>query len=196
MQASSSLWEQLLLNAVGPLVTVLLGSVAVDGTVAWLQRRREARQAVRDLTVEMFQVAYCFYVSVEEARRRRTYGEPEQPVEKLDEAFQEFAVAARSVEARLRVAGSNEKPVETRGTWHCVLDLLTLLYYHQRQSSQRIQDLIAGQQREHVRTSALEAEGMPEDLRLRFLEPGELKDADKVKARYADAVDELISLRG
>ncbi len=116
------LWEQLLLNAVGPLVTVVLGSVAVGGTVSWLQKRREARQALRDLTVDMFQVAFAFYTRVEDARRRRRYKEPEPSGRELEAAYQEFAVAGRSIEARLRVAASDEKTVKRRWLWHWVLD--------------------------------------------------------------------------
>jgi len=91
----------MLLNATGPVVTVALGTLAIGSRVAWLQRRREARQTLRELTVDMFQVAFTFYACVDAARRQRQYHEAEPPVQDLDAAYQEFVVAGRSIEARL-----------------------------------------------------------------------------------------------
>lgn len=136
--------------------------MAIGSTVAWLQRRREARQTLRELTVDMFQVAFTFYACVDAARRQRQYHEAEPPVQDLDAAYQEFVVAGRSIEARLRVAGSEQDIVDTRWLWHCVLDLLTCLFFHHRHSQLRVQDLIAGQQREHELTSTREP--VPEKL--------------------------------
>jgi hypothetical protein len=62
----------------------------------------------------MFRVGFSFYHRVESARRQRQYHEPEPSAEELDAAYQAFAVAGRSIEARLRVAGSDENTVETR----------------------------------------------------------------------------------
>lgn len=193
MQSSQPFWEQILLNAIGPVVTVALGTLVIGSTVAWLQRRREARQTLRDLTVDMFQVAFAFYTCVEVARRQRQYHEVETPAQDLDAAYQEFVVAGRSIEARLRVASPHqESQVNTRWLWHCVLDLLTCLFFHHRHSQQRTQDLIAGQQREHEQTRT--GESIPEELLDRFLASAEMNDPDLVKTKFAAAMDQLILL--
>lgn len=183
----------MLLSSVGPVVTVVLGGVLVGGVVSVLQRRHESREAFRDLTVDMFQIAYGFYVQLEDARRRRRYGEPESTGAELDAAFQDFVVAGRTTEARLRVAGTDDDTVRTRWSWHCVLDLLTVLFFQHRHTEQRVGDLIAAQQCEHELTRARDS--VSEPVLSRLLESTALVDADSVKRKFAQAMDELILLR-
>ncbi|GAA1993567.1 hypothetical protein GCM10009817_39840 [Terrabacter lapilli] len=193
MSSAFSFSQQVLLNLVGPALTIVVGTVAVGGLVSWLQRRRESRLDRQNLTVEMFQIAYGFYIPVEDARRRVRYGTPEPASEVLDSAFQEFRVAGRTIEARLRVPEQGDEQVTSRWVWHCVLDLLTLLYFHQRYPGQRTTDLIAGQVKEHAVTNT--RENVPEVLIQKYLRPEGLDQADEVKRRFAQALDELIALR-
>jgi len=145
----------------------------------------------------MFAVAYGFYVGVEAARRQRRYQEPEPSAAELNAAYLQFATAGRSIEAPLRLAQSGDRSAEvtaeTRWLWHCVLDLLTCLYFHHRHSEERVQDLIAGQQNDHERTRTREL--VPDDLLGRFLPPAQLHNPDLVKEKFAEAMDRLILLR-
>lgn len=185
--------QQMVLNLVGPALTLVVGTVAVGGLVSWLQRRRETRVERHQLTVEMFQVAYGFYIPIEDARRRVHYGTPDPRLEVLESAYQEFRVAARTIEARLRVTDQGDEQVTSRWVWHCVLDLLTLLYFHQCYPGQRTADVIAGQDKEHAVTNT--RENVPEVLLQKYLRREGLDHADEVKRRFAQALDELIALR-
>jgi len=71
--------------------------------------------------------------------------------------------------------------------------LLTCLFFHHRHSQLRVQDLIAGQQREHELTSTREP--VPEKLLDRFLASAEMSDPGMVKTKFAVAMDQLILLR-
>jgi len=50
-------------------------------------------------------------------------------------AYQEFTVAGRGIDARLRVADADGNIARRRWLWHCVLDLLTCLLFPHRLSS-------------------------------------------------------------
>jgi hypothetical protein len=186
-------WEQALLNAIGPLVAVIVGGVVIAGVASLLQKRREQRQIDRELTVDMFRIAYGFYRLVEDARRRSQYGEGEPQVEVLDHAYSEFAVASRTAEARLRVVPQEGSSATARWLWHSIADLLTVLYFHIRHSDRRLEDLITNQQREHEETAGRDATSW--DVIHRFLDPKGLRDVDAVKGRFAEAMDELVALR-
>ncbi len=141
----------------------------------------------------MFQVAYGFYTPVEDERNRIHYGTSKPGSEKLDSTFEQFRIAGRTIEARLRVPAQGSEDNTSRWLWHCVLDLLTLLYFHQRFPALRTTELIAGQVEEHALTN--NREQVPEDLVQKYLRPDGLEEPDEVKRRFAQALEDLIEHR-
>ena len=72
-------WQQAALNAVGPLLTVCLGSLLVAGVASWVSRRSQDRRLQHELreslVAEMALVAYDLYFRCSHLERGQRHGD-------------------------------------------------------------------------------------------------------------------------
>jgi hypothetical protein len=136
--ATFSFWHQMFLNATGPVLATALGAGLLGFIALRLQHRREDQTWRESLSVRMMDVAYSFYLPMQEIIRLRHYDQnPEARIG--PETFERYRIAARVVEAELDSHGCHD----ARWYWHLVIDLLDLRYYKLQLPPSRQEDLMA-----------------------------------------------------
>lgn len=131
-------WQQLVINAIGPLVTVIGGSLIVGLLVASVtrqaQERREQHKLRGDLVREMTESATMLHLAVGRYFRaqERDLVKAEDLAQRrdgLDDQYDTSRTRAKVLENRLRAYFATDEP---RHHWHAVIDLLTVRYYRIR----------------------------------------------------------------
>jgi hypothetical protein len=128
---TETFWQKIVIAAVGPGISVLLGSLAVGLFVTWFTDRARQRQAVdakrERFVVKMSTIASTFYIESVHFLRDKADGlVTQEDRTKLDESYRTFRVAADALEEQLRVCFGDDGP---RALWHAATDLLTVRYY-------------------------------------------------------------------
>jgi len=135
MTPDQPFWQSILLEAVGPLVTVIVGTVIV-GSIAELitrraQERREDYQTRMRLIDRMTETASALYLATQRfwrARDREKVGDERLKLMRIemDAQYQATRVAGEVLERQLRILFSTDRP---RLLWHSTTDLLTVRYF-------------------------------------------------------------------
>ncbi len=127
--------QALAVQAVGPLITILLGSLIVGPVIAWItaqsQRRREDYRLREELTVAMTEIASAMYLATQRywrARdRQRVEGEKLSDLrEWLEEQYHFNRIRGEALEVRLRTMFRSDV---AKWHWHATMDLLTARYF-------------------------------------------------------------------
>lgn len=127
--------QVLIIQAVGPLITVLLGTMIVGPVVAWItassQRRREDHQLREGLIVSMTEIASAMYLATQRywrARdRQKLRGQKLIDMEEwLGEQYHLNRIRGEALEVRLRTIFRSDA---ARRHWHATMDLLTARYF-------------------------------------------------------------------
>jgi membrane protein implicated in regulation of membrane protease activity len=144
---SADFWERLILQLVGPLVTVIVGSLMVGLLVAWVTRRAQERRAddqrreerVRaeytirvGLIDDMTETASGLYMGTQRYWRKKTVekaGDVELADERgqLDRQYQTSRVMGEVIEQKLDAYLDSP---EAKLLWHSTMDLLTVRYFY------------------------------------------------------------------
>lgn len=128
-------WQRAILALIGPLFTVIGGSLVVGPIVARIteraQRRRQDRELREQIIVEMTQTASAIYLETQRywraTQRESTPGERLAALrDSLDERYHAARVSGEALETRLRIYFSDDAP---RQAWHATMDLLTVRYF-------------------------------------------------------------------
>jgi hypothetical protein len=130
-------WEELLLQAVGPLVTAVVGTLIIGTFVAWITRRAQDRRADNELRLqligEMTEAASGLYMATQHFWRKKereegvSAEELAQERKELDQQYREARVAGEKIERQLQAYFETNVP---RRHWHAAIDLLTVRYFH------------------------------------------------------------------
>ena len=129
--ANAPLWQLVLLQAIGPMITVLFGTWAIARIIARTQRRREEQQLRHDLIVGIAETARSLYLATQRYSRARD--NDELGAEQLhalrtwlDERYRECRGRGKALQKRLEVIfGSGP----ARSHWDATIDLLTERYF-------------------------------------------------------------------
>jgi hypothetical protein len=142
-----SFWEELLLRSVGPLVTVVVGTLIIGTLVASITRKAQERRA-NDLLKEerihaenqlrlqligqMTEAASSLYMETQKFWRkkdREKVGSDElaQHRKELDQQYQASRVVGEGIERSLEAYFLSNEP---KAHWHATMDLLTVRYFH------------------------------------------------------------------
>lgn len=129
--SSETFAQKVAIAAVGPAISVVLGSLIVGLFVTWLTdwlRRRRTLDDMRErFIVKMSMIASTFYIESSHFLRAKAEGDLVQANEaKLNESYRAFRVAADALEERLRVCFGDDGP---RQHWHAASDLLAIRYH-------------------------------------------------------------------
>jgi hypothetical protein len=144
-------WEELLLRSVGPLVTVVVGTLIIGTLVASITRKAQERRA-KDLLQEerihaenqlrlqligqITEAASSLYMETQKfwrKKNREQVGSDElaQHRKELDQQYQASRVVGEVIERRLEAYFlSNEPSNDPKAHWHATMDLLTVRYFH------------------------------------------------------------------
>jgi hypothetical protein len=124
---AESLSDQIIVQAVGPLITVLLGGLAV-GLIARQFQVREADQKLREgMALDVARIGGVFYSLVAATMRAKVTEDSGLigiRMKALDDGFEKFIVDAAVLEKRLS-AYSESCSLD----WHAASDCATVLYY-------------------------------------------------------------------
>lgn len=130
-------WQQLVLNAVGPLISVIVGSLIVGVLVQWItrraQNRREDRQLRDQLIGRVTETASLLHFEIQryfraKNRERRSRKELVALQQELEQAFLTCRREGTVLENRLLAYFASDEP---RRLWHQVIDRLSVRYYFQ-----------------------------------------------------------------
>jgi hypothetical protein len=133
--ANAPFWQLAVLQAIGPLITVFVGSLAIGllaaGITSRAQRRREEQQLRHDLIVGMAETASALYLATQRywrARDREKVSADQLQVLRswLDERYHESRVRGEALQTRLQVVFGFG---QARRHWHATMDLLTVRYF-------------------------------------------------------------------
>ncbi len=135
MTPDQPFWQSILLEAVGPLVTILVGTVIV-GSIAELitrraQERREDYQTRMRLIDRMTETASALYLATQRYWRGRDREQADQARMtglrlEMDAQYQATRVEGEVLERQLLILFSTAEP---RLLWHSTMDLLTVRYF-------------------------------------------------------------------
>jgi hypothetical protein len=163
-----SFQEELVKAAIGPAVTVLLGTVLIGSLAAlyrqWDQDRRAAQQLRRDLIDDMTRSAGSLWMQCAVSER-----EPETRAA-LTRRYMHSRVQGEVIESRLRSHYDSDTPSRL---WHAVMDVLTVRYFVARGSTDDTLKAIRGAN-EGDKHSGLSVD--------------ELQDRDTVERAYKDGL--------
>jgi len=141
------MWEKVLVQAVGPLVTAVVGTLIIGTFVAWITRRAQERRAdsqakeeklraenqIRlQLISQMTEAASGLYITTQSYWRKKDIekaGSEElaQHRKELDQQYRATRIVGEVIERRLEVYFSSS---ESKMLWHATMDLLTVRYFH------------------------------------------------------------------
>jgi len=133
--ANAPFWQLVILQSIGPLITVLIGTLAIgllaSRITARAQQRREDQQLRHDLIVEMAETASALYLATQRYWRARdrdnaTADQLQTLRTWLDERYHEIRVRGQALETRLGVAFRFR---DAKRHWHATMDLLTVRYF-------------------------------------------------------------------
>ncbi|MGC1283154.1 MAG: hypothetical protein WA895_09500 [Streptosporangiaceae bacterium] len=189
---ADSFWRQAALNAISPVLAAVLGGLVVSLIIQRVQDRRATLKQQEDLqrselrqqeelqraeteqrtqiSLEMMRIAYSFYARLIELTRIEHHT-GEIHLGDLPDHYQEFRIAARVLEERLRVYFPNG---ETRWLWHGAVDMLSVRYYRLAHPGPRL-DAMIGTHGSH----AVDEE-IPERVRELLLHHKNLKWDDRI----------------
>jgi hypothetical protein len=189
---ADSFWRQAALNAISPVLAALLGGLVVSLIIQQVQDRRTTLKRQEDLqlselkqqeelqraateqrtqvSLEMMRIAYSFYARLIELTRIEHH-EGEMRLGDLPHHYQEFRIAARVLEERLRVYFPNG---ETRWLWHGAVDMLSVRYYRLAHPGPRLDAMI------ETHGSHAVDEEIPERVRELFLHHENPKWDDRI----------------
>jgi hypothetical protein len=124
---AESLGDQIIAQAIGPLITVLLGGFAL-GFIARQFQVREADQKLREsMALDVARIGGVFYSLLAAAIRAKVTQDPDligKRVRVLEGGFESFVVEAGILEKRLS-SYSESCSLD----WHAASDCATVLYY-------------------------------------------------------------------
>jgi hypothetical protein len=141
------IWEKLLLQSVGPLVTAIVGTLIIGTFVAWITRKAQERRADNQLREEriraenqlriqlidqMTEAASSLYMATQNFWRKQhieKVGNKKlaQHREELDMQYRASRVIGEVIERRLEAYFLSKDP---KALWHATMDLLTVRYFH------------------------------------------------------------------
>ena len=129
--ANAPLWQLVLLQAIGPMITVLFGTWAIARITARTRRRREEQQLRHDLIVEMAETASSLYLAAQRYSRVRDSDNLDADQLQalrtwLDERYRECRGRGKALLTRLEVIFG---PGPVRSHWGATIDLLTARYF-------------------------------------------------------------------
>jgi hypothetical protein len=133
--ANAPFWQLAILQSIGPLITVLIGTLAIgflaSRITARAQQRREDQQLRHNLIVEMAEAASALYLATQRYWRARdrdkaTADQLQTLRTWLDERYHEVRVRGQALETRLGVAVQFR---DAKRHWHATMDLLTVRYF-------------------------------------------------------------------
>lgn len=144
---SADFWEKLILQAVGPLLTAVVGTLIIGTFVAWITRKAQERRAdsqSRDertraenelrvqLIGQMTEAASRLYMATQHFWRKKKVektapGELDQHRKELDEQYRASRVLGEVIERQLEAYFLSSEP---RVLWHATMDLLTVRYFN------------------------------------------------------------------
>ena len=144
---SMDFWQKVVLQAVGPLVTAVVGTLIVGTFVAWITRQAQERRADSQLREErirsdnqlrlqliaqMTDAASALYMTAQNYWRKkdRENVRGEELLEHrrvLEKQYRESRIAGEVIERRLDAYFSTDEP---RLLWHGTMDLLTVRYFN------------------------------------------------------------------
>lgn len=140
-------WEKLLLQSIGPLVTVVVGTLIIGTFVGWITRKAQERRADSQLQEEriraqyqlrlqlisqMTEAASGLYMATQNFWRKKVLekvsdDELARHREELDQQYRASRVIGEVIERRLEAYFSSSDP---KALWHATMDLLTIRYFH------------------------------------------------------------------
>jgi hypothetical protein len=163
-------WQELILQSVGPLITVAGIGFVANLITRRAQDRREANQLRYELIRQMTEPAWSLYFATrdywlpsEESRHARD--DPE-----LDKQFRASRAAGEALENRLEAYFESPEP---KRLWHSTMDLLRVQYLHYINSPVSVA-IWAGP--EHT-----------------GLNPQQLKDPERVRRAYQERFPQAIN---
>lgn len=141
------LWEKLLLQSVGPLVTAVIGTLIIGTFVARITRKAQERRADNQLQEEqvraqnqlrlqligqMTEVASSLYIATQSFWRKKDVekvgsDELAEHRKELDQQYRASRVVGEVIERRLEAYFLSNDP---KALWHATMDLLTVRYFH------------------------------------------------------------------
>src|SRR5438094_879726 len=127
--------QQLALNAIGPAIAVVFGSIFAAGLIAWLTRRAQDRReerALRDRLInEVTEKASALHFEIQRFYRARTaprHDDLKVRRQDLDATYAESRLAGVVLENRLLAYFADDEP---RRLCHQLWDRLAVRYYFQ-----------------------------------------------------------------
>jgi len=183
---ATSFWYQAALNAIGPLITavvgLLLAGLAVNFVTRGVQDRRAAKELKYGLISEITETASFLYHHIVQYNRARTdpvdsacdkaAADEECKILRKELLFQYVTTRAQAESLEARLTAYFEEP-HLPVAWHAVRDCLTVLYYHE-----------VSRDRPELPTKIKSKNSKGQEQYHTGLEPGDLDDPDKVINAY------------
>ncbi len=144
---SADFWEKLILQATGPLVTAVIGTLIVGTFVAWITRKAQERRAESQsreertraenqlrvqLIGQMTEASSSLYMATQHFWRKKKVekvspDELDRHRKELDEQYRSSRVLGEVIERQLEAYFLSDEP---RLLWHATMDLLTVRYFN------------------------------------------------------------------
>ena len=130
------LWQKILLQAAGPLVSAVVGTLIIGTFVAWITRKAQARRADHQLRIQligqMTEAASSLYMATQHFWRKKDVektdaGELDLHRKELDDQYRASRVQGEVIERQLEAYFTSREPLVF---WHATMDLLTVRYFH------------------------------------------------------------------
>lgn len=167
-------WEELLLRAVGPLVTAVVGTLIIGTFIAWITRKAQEHRADNQLQEEqihaenqlrlqlineMTETASALYMATQNYWRKKRIekvdkDELAQHRKELDQQYLSTRVAGETIERILEAYFLSDGP---KAHWHATMDLLTVRYFHLvEMATEQLRKVNAGKEHTGLRAEELQ----------------------------------------
>ena len=130
------LWQKILLQAAGPLVSAVVGTLIIGTFVAWIARKAQVRRADHQLRIQligqMTEAASSLYMATQHFWRKKDVektdaGELDLHRKELDDQYRASRVQGEVIERQLEAYFTSREPL---ALWHATMDLLTVRYFY------------------------------------------------------------------